>query len=254
MVRAVKVKTRQPLGQHFLVSVRYLTAIAECVGAHPGDRVLEIGPGRGALTEALLKRGYRVTAVEKDRRFFKRLGEMGVDVIEGDAVLVPMDLTAFLREREIGWVAGNLPYCAATAILRRYLPKMDHLDGMVFTFQKEVADRITADPGSRPYGALSVVSRIFSRPERVFTIPPGAFSPPPEVDSATVTFLRPDGVDLSFAEFESFLHTAFAQPRKTLVNNLKARYGDLHKRLGSRRPAELTPEEYVDLFRTLEAP
>ena len=216
---------RQKLGQHFLKSSAILEkiAVAAC-GKHAGLAV-EIGPGRGALTEHLLAHADQVIALEVDDFLVRHLqtrwkGEKRLSVLAQDALRT--DFSTF----GTGVVAGNLPYYAATAMISRYLRNPGALKSGVFLIQKEVADRICAQPGSRDYGYLSVESQFLAETQYLFTVRPGAFQPPPKVDSAVVR-LTPRPVEqtgFSTGEFLTFASTCFRQKRKTLRNNLSSRF------------------------------
>lgn len=214
--------------------------------------MLEIGPGRGILTRALLARGAKPVVVELDRRFLPELRKMDISVLPGDALKVPEEIPAFLEENEVTTIVGNLPYYAATAILLRYLVHLQRVSRMVFMFQKEVADRITARPGHRPYGSLSVLAQVYARPSQAFSLPPGAFSPPPEVSSAVVVFDPGPLPEIPFESFSRFVSVCFRQPRKTLANNLKEQYPEYADRVGRVRPAELEPWKYIRLYKEVE--
>ena len=169
------------LGQHFLFDPSILGRIADAALLQPGDHVLEIGPGRGTLTRELAKRAGRVTAIEQDRRLAEALpaalGDSRVTVIHGDALEVPWPAADV--------VAGNIPYQITSPLIERALepPRPRHI---VFLMQREVADRLAAEPGSKQYGALSAGVQLVAQVERLFAVKAGAFRPPPRVESAVV--------------------------------------------------------------------
>ncbi len=218
-------KGRRRLGQHFLADGRIARAVAEALPASP-PRVLEIGPGKGALTRELLRRFPRVMAVELDRQLAAgltaRLAEPeGLDVVVGDALAfdpAALDSTPWL-------VAGNLPYSVATPIIRRVLGWEGVWAAAVFMIQHEVAARLVAAPGERPRGLLTLEVEAFAQAELLFTVPPRCFLPPPRVLSAVVRFTpraagqRPSNVRRVLAVAAA----AFTHRRKKLVNAL----GDL---------------------------
>jgi 16S rRNA (adenine1518-N6/adenine1519-N6)-dimethyltransferase len=209
---------RQRLGQHFLASRPILERIAAAACAPGEPLVIEIGPGRGALTEHLLARAQRVVAIEIDAQLVHYLqqrfaGEPRLEVISADA------LTVDFGQWTPAAMTGNLPYYVATPILERVASW-----GGVFLIQKEVAERIAAQPGSREYGYLTVRIALFADSEILFAVKPGAFRPPPQVDSAVIR-LRPHhrAAELGIADpaaFLDFLSACFRQKRKTLRNNL----------------------------------
>ncbi len=255
----VRKKHKPPLGQHFLRDQHALARIASALAIEPGDLVVEIGPGEGALTEHLLARGARVTALEIDPRLAgelrDRFGEQrGFEVSEAD--ILEVDLGDLIAEKSSGRVAvvGNLPYYITSPILRRVFSASARVRQAVFLVQKEVALRITAGKGSRDYGFLSVLCELYAERELLFSVPPGAFRPPPKVTSAVVRLsMRPDP-DLP-AELLQFLKAAFRQPRKTLLNNLAAIYprAELARLPESgRRAQEMSLGELKELWRTLQ--
>src|SRR6266446_3349133 len=234
---------RKPkLGQHFLVGKPAALRIVEALGSLSDATVLEIGPGRGALTALLAARGRRIIAVELDRVLAAQLRMKfatysNVEIIEGDILKIELD-TVFgpkpgtLRPGlnfapEPAYVVGNLPYYITSDILLRLLEYHRYFSRIVIMVQKEVADRLAASPGSRDYGLLSATAQLYARVEKLFTLPPGAFSPPPKVQSSVVRLTmssRLDSLHVREEEFINFLKLSFGQKRKTLWNNLKAQY------------------------------
>ena len=234
---------RKPkLGQHFLVGQPAALRIVEALGNLSDATVLEIGPGRGALTALLAARGRRIIAVELDRVLAAQLRMKfatysNVEIIEGDILKIELD-TVFgpkpgtLRPGlnfapEPAYVVGNLPYYITSDILLRLLEYHRYFSTIVIMVQKEVADRLAASPGSSDYGLLSATAQLYARVEKLFTLPPGAFSPPPKVHSSVVRLtIEPhlDSLRVPEAEFISFLKLSFGQKRKTLWNNLKTQY------------------------------
>lgn len=214
------------LGQHFLHSPSILERIAAAACPEPQPLVIEIGPGKGALTAPLLARAERVVAIELDPVLAaalreKALHEARLAVEESDVLSVD------LARWPATVIAGNLPYYITSPILERVLPLGPPLRHAVFLVQKEVAERLAAAPGSRDYGYLSVFTRLYAEPKLLFTIPPGAFQPPPKVDSAVVRLTRiplPGSVP-DPAAFLRFAGACFAHKRKTLRNNLAGIYG-----------------------------
>ncbi len=238
-------KTRKPaLGQHFLASDVAAIRIVEALGDLTGATVLEIGPGRGAITEMLARKAKRLIAIELDRVLSAQLRlKFGlypnVEIIEGDILKIELD-TVFgpkpgvLRpgieyRPEPARVVGNLPYYITSEILLRLFEYHRYFSTIVIMVQKEVADRLAATPGSRDYGLLSATAQLYGRVERLFTLPPGAFSPPPNVHSSVVRIaIKPQIAALQVDEtsFIAFLKLSFGQKRKTLWNNLKGRYDE----------------------------
>ena len=218
----------QKLGQHFLIrgSVLERIARAACPGTEP--LVIEIGPGRGALTAHLLSRADRVLAIEIDPYLARRLkgaysGERRLEVIEADA------LKTDLGQWGPAAIVGNLPYYAATAILERVLDPGVKLRRGVFLVQKEVAARAAAAPGRRDFGYFSVATQLFADVEVLFEVKPAAFHPPPKVDSAVLRLEPRDrAAEIGIADpraFLRFVSLCFRQKRKTIRNNLAAAHG-----------------------------
>jgi len=223
-------RARRRFGQHFLSDPRILSRIADALHPEPGQRVLEIGPGQGALTVQLVKRGAQLTAIEVDRDLVPVLRERfpSVNIVEGDALELdwhevmrvgtsrPRDLETFL-------LTGNIPYNITSPLLEKALtpPRPARI---VFLVQKEVADRITAKAGSDDYGALTVGIQSVTRAEKLFRVPAGAFKPPPRVDSAVVRLTpldQPLVRDDETARFRRFVTGVFGFRRKQLGRALR---------------------------------
>ncbi|MGC9158797.1 MAG: 16S rRNA (adenine(1518)-N(6)/adenine(1519)-N(6))-dimethyltransferase RsmA [Terracidiphilus sp.] len=222
------------LGQNFLVDAQAAQRIASAAGDLAGRTVIEIGPGRGAITAALASRAARLVAVELDpqlalglRAEFPPAGPDRVTVIEQDVLRFDFEQAReqFGSGSERLIVVGNLPYGVTSPILHRLAASHASIERAVLMVQREVADRIVARPGSRDYGLLSVTLQLIGPSERLFTLPPEAFSPPPEVHSTVFRWrFAPRFAELGLAEatFLRFARRAFAQKRKTLANNLRA--------------------------------
>jgi len=252
------VSTRRPqlkpkLGQHFLASDSFALQIVDALGDVSQNTVLEIGPGRGVLTSLLAKRARRLIAVELDRvlaaQLRLRFGMFpNVEVIEGDILSIDFD-SLFgpkpgLRRPGIEFkpaparVIGNLPYYITSDILLRLFDYSKYVETLVILVQREVADRIAAAPGGRDYGLLSATAQLHARVEKLFTLPPGAFAPPPKVHSTVLRLtmaprqheLGLDGDSRIQDGFIDFLKLSFGQKRKTLWNNLKSAYPEPHLR------------------------
>jgi 16S rRNA (adenine1518-N6/adenine1519-N6)-dimethyltransferase len=225
-------KTRPRLGQNFLTDARAVSRIVSALGDLTGCTVIEIGPGRGAITGALAAQAGHVLAVELDRQLAARLRERfpadRLTVIEQD--ILDFDFAAAGSGPHSGGsgplrIVGNLPYYITSPILLKLAASHAALDLAVLMVQREVADRVAAAPGSRDFGLLSATVQMYGPVERLFTLPPSAFSPPPEVHSTVFRWrFAPRFAELCVEEasFLRFLRAAFAQKRKTLVNNLRA--------------------------------
>jgi 16S rRNA (adenine1518-N6/adenine1519-N6)-dimethyltransferase len=203
-------------------------AIADALGDLAGRTVVEIGPGGGAITEVLSRRAGRLVAIELDRELAPLLRAQfadvpSVEVIEADVLTV--DLAALRRGEERLLVVGNLPYYITSDILLRLFLFHAAISRAVVMVQREVADRVAAVPGARDYGLLSATAQLYARVERVLTLPPSAFLPPPEVHSTVLRLtMRPcfEELGVEAEEIIGFLKLCFAQKRKTLGKNLRA--------------------------------
>jgi 16S rRNA (adenine1518-N6/adenine1519-N6)-dimethyltransferase len=221
----------QRLGQHFLSDQSWQERIARAIRADGGVWV-EIGGGHGEMSTRLASTADKLYVVELDAPLARRLrefaaGRTNVQIVESDVMAVDF---AQLTGGERFSVYGNLPYYITSPILHRLFEHADRIDAIHIVIQLEVAERIVAAPGRRDYGYLSVASQWFGKPEIAFKIPPGAFQPPPKVDSALVSFRMPgERVNQGVADeaaFLDFVKECFAQKRKTLRNNLRARLGE----------------------------
>ncbi len=233
---------RPKLGQNFLADRTVAARIVEAAGNISQRRVLEIGPGRGVLTDVLVQRAGRVIAIEIDRVLAAQLRmkyalRPNLEIIEGD--ILTIDLGTLLgprpgalagvtpRKPEPVRVVGNIPYYITSDILLRLFAFHSLFDCIVVMVQKEVAERIVAKPGTRDYGLLSATAQLYAKVEDLFTVPPGAFKPPPKVYSSVIRLtVAPQFEKLKVAEreFIDFLKGSFGQKRKTLLNNLKEKY------------------------------
>jgi 16S rRNA (adenine1518-N6/adenine1519-N6)-dimethyltransferase len=219
-------RARKRFSQNFLHDAHYVARIVAAIDARPGDRIVEIGPGLGALTEPLIAAAGRIAAVEIDRdlaaRLRGRFGPEQLDLVEGDALA--LDWTQFAaRDAQPLKIVGNLPYHVSTPLMFALLPIAARIVAQTFMLQKEVVDRIVAAPASADYGRLSVMLQWRYRCSRLFVVPPGAFTPPPKVHSAIVR-LVPHAEDqlptVAADVFARVVTAAFGQRRKTLRNAL----------------------------------
>jgi 16S rRNA (adenine1518-N6/adenine1519-N6)-dimethyltransferase len=245
------------LGQNFILDRQLLARIAAIPGPLQGANVYEVGPGPGGLTRALLDAGATVVAVERDRRCMPALAEIEakfpgrLKVISGDA----LDIDERAEAGEGAHIVANLPYNVGTALLLRWLggPWPPWWSSLTLMFQREVAERIVAKPGSEHYGRLSVASQWRASPRIAMAVHRSAFVPPPKVASAVVHIVpavAPDGVDPSV--LERLTAAAFGQRRKMLRSSLKSMPGALDTlaalRIDSHRRAEtVSVDEYVAL-------
>jgi 16S rRNA (adenine1518-N6/adenine1519-N6)-dimethyltransferase len=260
-------RPRKRFGQHFLEPA-WVAKLVETIDPRPGQTFLEIGPGRGALTLPLAARAGRIIAVEIDRDLAAALparAPANVTVVAGD--FLEIDLDRLLRDEPAPLrVAGNLPYNVASPILFRLLERAN--GGRTFSdatlmLQKEVADRVAARPGSPEYGSLGIQVALGADVERVLTLPPGAFRPPPKVQSAAVRLrFRAAAEDVgNEAAFQRLVRGLFQQRRKRLSNALKPVADSFGREAsevlartgvdGGKRPEELTLEELARLTRAV---
>lgn len=276
-VSADRPRSTPKLGQHFLNQEDYARLIVEALGDVSQSTVLEIGPGRGILTEQLAKRARRLIAVEMDRVLAAQLRlkfgmHRNVEIIEADVLAIDID-SLFGPKPGLGRpgielkpepvkVVGNLPYYITSDIVLRLFKFAKYFESIVIMVQREVADRIAAEPGGREYGLLSATAQLHARVEKLFTVPPGAFSPPPKVFSAVLRLtMDPQQQRLGVAGdgFIDFLRLSFGQKRKTLWNNLKGNYdaGQLKRALAAAkvkptdRAETLSLEQSAAIFRAL---
>jgi 16S rRNA (adenine1518-N6/adenine1519-N6)-dimethyltransferase len=221
-------RTKPKLGQNFLVDPQAAERIAAALGEIGGRTVVEVGPGKGAITGALAARAGHVVAVELDGELAAGLRDQfdaaRVTVTEGDVLRFDF-AAASARAGSKLRVAGNLPYAITSPILLKLAASHAAIDVAVVMVQREVAERVTATPGTRDYGLLSATMQMYGPVEQLFTLPPTAFSPPPQVHSTVFRWrFAPRFAELGVAEagFLRFLRQVFAQKRKTLANNLRA--------------------------------
>jgi 16S rRNA (adenine1518-N6/adenine1519-N6)-dimethyltransferase len=211
---------KKRFGQHFLRDINILQRIVRFAAITPDDLVLEIGPGRGTLTRELAAAAKHVIAIEIDRDLIENLrAEMpaNVEIVAGDALEVDFAKLAVAPVHLI----GNLPYNVATPLFKRFIQFRHSIRDVTVMIQKEVADRIVAQPSTEAYGPLSVLIQYYATPKYGFTVAPGAFRPPPKVDSAVLRLdWHPDIPDAR--GFTDFVHQAFGSRRKKLLNNLLA--------------------------------
>ena len=235
-------RKRPKLGQHFLTDRRAAERIVEALGEVSAKTVVEIGPGTGALTKMLASRARRLIAIELDRVLAAQLRMRfnrfeNVEIIEGD--ILAIDFSTVLGPRpgmnqpgmahvpDKARLVGNLPYFITSDILLHLFEYSQYFESIVIMVQEEVADRIAAKPGVRDYGLLSATVQLYAKVEKLFSLPPEAFNPPPRVHSAVLRLtIAPQMERLGVAEqeFIEFLKHSFGQKRKTLANNLKARF------------------------------
>lgn len=242
VVSAQRPRTKPKLGQHFLDREDLAARVVDALGDVSQCTVLEIGPGRGILTSLLAKRARRLIAVELDRVLAAQLRlkfgmSRNVEIIEADVLAIDFD-SLFGPKPGLGRpgielkpqhvkVVGNLPYYITSDILLRLFEFSKYFESIVIMVQREVADRIAAEPGGSEYGVLSATAQMYAQVEKLFTLPPEAFTPPPKVYSAVLRLTldpQQDKLGVAGDGFIDFLRLSFGQKRKTLWNNLKGNY------------------------------
>jgi 16S rRNA (adenine1518-N6/adenine1519-N6)-dimethyltransferase len=267
------------LGQHFLVDDAAAMRIVDALGDISQSTILEIGPGRGALTSLLARRARRLIAIELDRVLAAQLRmnfslTPNVEIIEGDVLAIDFQTLfgpkpgstrpGMEQKPEPVRVVGNLPYFITSDILLRLFEFRQYFEMIVLMVQREVADRLAAAPGVRDYGLLSATAQLYAKVDKMFTVPPGAFSPPPKVQSTVVRLTiapRIESLHVSEPDFINFLKLSFGQKRKTLWNNLKSEYQTAALRAAFQesgvkpgvRAEALSLEKTAALFRALSA-
>lgn len=245
---------KRSLGQNFLSDRNYVRKIVNAIDPSPTDIIIEIGPGRGALTELLVATGARIIAIELDGELIPFLegtfGESGnFRLIEQDALNINFLSLAEVEGDRLKVVA-NLPYYISTAILQRLIDQRGAFSELVLMFQREVVERMTAKPGDPERGFLSVLVEAFLDVDRLFDVPPSAFRPVPKVWSTVVSIKPLAAKNPSDEGFKKLISHAFKQPRKTIVNNLKNVYPNINEVLShcdvdpSLRPERLTQQQW----------
>lgn len=258
------------LGQHFLVNQGIIEKILlkiQFFHVHLKNKeVIEIGPGGGALTNALLKAGLKVVAVEFDERWVKFLSEKYSHEIENgqlailhqDATLIDLgEIKSQLQNQET-LLCGNLPYNRGQEIVMRYFEEAPFVQAFVVMLQKEVSDKFLPKSERRTYGPQSIKFHFLTSNTESFPVSPGSFQPPPKVESSVLSFVRKGHPDLdpckneeAYSDFSAFLRKAFAQRRKKLSNNLckKDQFPETFESYADKRAEELTPEEFLALWK-----
>jgi 16S rRNA (adenine1518-N6/adenine1519-N6)-dimethyltransferase len=225
-------RAKRSLGQNFLVGSHYPQRIVDSVAPRVGETIIEIGPGRGALTGLLVESGARVIAIEFDPDLIPPLSENFSDcqnfrLVEADALRV--DYCELIAPQNSARVVANLPYYISTPILQRLIEHRRCLSEMTLMLQREVVERITATPGGKEYGFLSTLAQFYCEVEKLFDVPPGAFRPMPKVYSSVIR-LRARARTATVSDEGLFIELTkvlFAQRRKTILNNLRAGWSRL---------------------------
>ena len=251
-------RAKKSYGQHFLTNEKYAERIADSLRlTDQYDTVFEVGPGQGMLTKYLLDRSYTLKVIEADDDMVDYLYDhypsLAPNVIRGNFLRVPLEQHA---EGQFGLI-GNYPYNISSQILIKTIDYRDRIPEMVGMFQKEVADRTVAPPGSKTYGVISVLVQAFYQTEYLFSVAPGNFNPPPKVQSAVIRLERlPDQeLGVPYKLFRRVVKTAFGQRRKMLRNTMKSIIPNserLKDPFFEQRPERLGVAEFVQLSRWIE--
>ena len=247
-----KVRPKKALGQHFLVDLSIAERIADTLQGYVGSPVLEVGPGMGVLTEFLLSKGHDLRVVELDGESVDYL-ERNFPHLDGRIIaddFLQLDLGTIYDGQFC--IIGNYPYNISSQIFFKVLDYRDRVVCCSGMLQKEVAERITAKPGSKTYGILSVLLQAWYDCEYLFTVSEHVFNPPPKVKSGVIRLTRNSATTLGCdeAKFKTVVKTAFGQRRKTLRNSLKPLIGDAAIAADSifnRRPEQLSVDDFVNL-------
>jgi 16S rRNA (adenine1518-N6/adenine1519-N6)-dimethyltransferase len=248
---------RKRFGQHFLHDKQIIQRLVNAINPQPGQHLVEIGPGQGALTVPVLKVAEKIDVIELDWDLIPALklrcaGKGALIVRQADALEV--DLLELIDDKELLRVIGNLPYNISTPLIFHFLKYAAHIADMHFMLQKEVTDRLAAKPGSGTYGRLSIMVQYHCQVDALFDVPPAAFYPPPQVVSAVIRLVPhqklPHRAE-NYAYFAELVKVAFSHRRKTLRNCFKEMITDEEwKHLSvdpQLRPEQLSVADYVEL-------
>ena len=253
----MSVRAKKHLGQHFLKDENIASKIADSLSFEGYQNVLEIGPGMGVLTKYLLKKEKTIWVVEIDRESIDYLKSHYLHLTDRiiNADFLKMDLASHFNKEPLA-IIGNFPYNISSQIVFKAIECRDLIPEFSGMFQKEVAMRIAAGPGSKTYGIISVLTQAFYDVEYLFTVPPSVFNPPPRVDSGVIRMVRKKDyhlpVDVPF--FFRVVKTAFNQRRKTLRNSLKSfQISDKLKEdvIFAQRPEQLSVAQFIELTKSL---
>ncbi len=255
-----QVKAKKNLGQHFLTDLSVAQRIADTLIGYRGIPVLEIGPGMGVLTQYLIADGHDLKVVELDRESVDYLNEHFHE-LEGNIIsadFLKLDLSELYGDKEF-CVIGNYPYNISSQILFKVLDYKDQVPCCSGMFQREVAQRVAAPPGSKTYGILSVLLQAWYDIEYLFTVSEDVFNPPPKVKSGVIRLTRNGVTDLGCDErlFKTIVKMSFGQRRKTLRNSLRGVVGDNAAALAmpvfAKRPEQLSVEQFIELTNIIDA-
>lgn len=256
-------RARKRFGQNFLQDQGVIESIVEAISPEPGQHLVEIGPGRAALTEPLLQRGDQLDVIELDRDLVPLLQKKlsaypHLQIHEADALT--FNYAALVKNQEKLRVIGNLPYNITTPLLFHLLEQSEHIEDMCFMLQREVVERICAQPGSKQYGRLSIMIQYQCEAEMLFVVPPEAFEPVPKVESAII-YLHPKAAQqqpqVDAKQLNHLVTQAFSQRRKTVANTLKNIVTEAQLLRADidpkQRPETITIEQFVTLTKLVSA-
>ncbi len=255
---------KKSFGQNFLVDQNYIAKIIAALNPQKDETIIEIGAGRGALTEILIESGANVIAIELERDMIAILRERfarkeNFKLVESDALEIEFsELLKTKNEKLKSKLVANLPYYISTAILQALIEQRNCFSELILMFQREVVERITAKVGNSERGFLTVMTEAYLTAEKLFDVPPTAFLPAPKVWSSVVRLLPNDEKISDINLFREIVSAGFMQKRKTIFNNLKNKFGDVENilqqcRIDSKRRAEtLTIEEWKCLASSFE--
>ncbi|MEK9684603.1 MAG: 16S rRNA (adenine(1518)-N(6)/adenine(1519)-N(6))-dimethyltransferase RsmA [Rhodospirillaceae bacterium] len=237
MIAKSQLSAKINFGQHFILDRNLIRKIVASAGNLSKKTVIEVGPGPGGLTRGLLEVAERVIAIEQDSRCLNALSELSkvagnrLRIIHGDATKV--ELSSVIGELGPAVIVSNLPYNVGTLILIKFLKELFLIESMTLMFQREVADRLIAQPGCKSYGRLSILSQWLCETKKLFDVPPSAFVPPPKITSSLVQFMpRPSPLHTAnLKDLEAVTHAAFGQRRKMLRSSLKSVFPNPQKTL-----------------------
>lgn len=244
-------KAKKAFGQHFLEDTMVVNTIIDvfCLN-NTTNKTLEVGPGKGILTEHLLKTYPEMIAVEADRDMVAYLNESlpSLHLIEGD--FLKANIVEIMKNEPFA-IIGNFPYNISSQIVFKMIDNYEHIPLMVGMFQKEMAERIVAKPGSKTYGIISILAQAYYEGQLILHIKPSAFNPPPKVDSAVIILRRKTNniIDYDTQLFKTIVKTSFNQRRKMLRNTLKPFLNEetLTDKFFERRPETLSLEDFIQL-------
>jgi len=250
------VRPKKHYGQHFLRDKNIARKIADALSYEGYEYLIEVGPGTGFLTDFLIDKPVRLILIEKDREAVeflqKKYAGRDIQIISGD--FLQIDLPALTGRKPFA-VIGNFPYNISTQIVFKILENVSYIPEAVGMFQREVAERIAAAPGSKTYGILSVLTQLYYDVRILFHIPPQVFFPPPKVNSSVIKLTRKEKLpDVDFQQLKELVKKAFNQRRKTLRNSLKNANlpaEKLPEEFLNKRPEALSPEAFLQIYRLI---